>query len=304
MQNFLNALRVASKGCGSGLIMLHELYIAEKINASPVERLAIEYLFHNAQHVYTPIWSLVAQERGSKVSLYFYSTNCEFLRLKFYKKINIFGYESMIWKNYYVWDEYQKNFINSITNCDKVIEIVGPIFFSDGVDYKFKNINKKKIAIFGYSPQSIYNYALNCEIARYHTSQYAIRFIQNILDSLSSNDVLILFKEKRDLGENSCKKYASYLNSLEKKEGLKIIDSSISAFTIIEDADLVISWPYTSTGVIAKNLNKPSAFYDVAGRLANDEEISHGVEFLGDKNKLQNWLSEKLTKEQNHHQNL
>jgi polysaccharide biosynthesis PFTS motif protein len=115
MQNFLNALKVAGKGCGSGLIMLHELYIAEKINTSPVERLAIEYLFHNAQHVYTPIWSLVAQERGSKVSLYFYSTNCEFLRLKLDEKINIYGYESMIWKNYYVWDEYQKNLQTNYT---------------------------------------------------------------------------------------------------------------------------------------------------------------------------------------------
>jgi polysaccharide biosynthesis PFTS motif protein len=113
-----------------------------------------------------------------------------------------------------------------------------------------------------------------------------------------------MLKEKRELGNISCKKYASYLNSLEKIEGLNIIDSSISAFTIIEDADLVISWPYTSTGLIAKNLNKPSAFFDVTGRLANNEEISHGVEFLGDKNRLQNWLSEKLTKDQNHHRNL
>ena len=57
------------------LFLLHEAVTARKICLIERERLAAEYLFSHEHCVYKPLWTFFAEKRGSRCSIFFYSTN-------------------------------------------------------------------------------------------------------------------------------------------------------------------------------------------------------------------------------------
>ena len=56
-------------------LMLNQAALAAQVRLSPVESLAREYLFHNSNWIYRPLWTYETEQRGSEITFYFYSTN-------------------------------------------------------------------------------------------------------------------------------------------------------------------------------------------------------------------------------------
>ena len=77
------------------------------------------------------------------------------------------------------------------------------------------------------------------------------------------------------------------------KVGLEVGDDpEISAVKVIEQSDIVISIPFTSTALIARSLGKASAYYDPTGMIAKNDAAGHGIPLLSNYKELFHWVSE------------
>ena len=54
--------------------------------------------------------------------------------------------------------------------------------------------------------------------------------------------------------------------------------------------------PFTSTALIAKEMGKPTAYYDPLGLLQKDDRAAHGIDILSGMDELEGWLSVVLEK--------
>ena len=63
---------------------------------------------------------------------------------------------------------------------------------------------------------------------------------------------------------------------------------------VIEQAIAVISMPFTSTALIAKEMGKPSIYYDPMGRLQRDDRAAHGIPILSGIEELEEWISARI----------
>jgi hypothetical protein len=52
--------------------------------------------------------------------------------------------------------------------------------------------------------------------------------------------------------------------------------------------------PFTSTALIARNMGKPSIYYDPTGNLQKDDRAAHGIPIVSGVSELETWLSTQL----------
>lgn len=290
-RSFINLL----SGSWHNAFMLNQY--ADLIHAQLVnpKDIAKQYFFHNSDWIYRPLWTYGVEATGAEVYMYFYSTNCEPLKhnkVVDNELINLFT--GMSWPNYLVWDDDQAQFLLK-TLGDKVqYEIVGPIWFSDS-DKGVPQIPDNSVMIFDVEPFRASVYQSYCFDIEYYVSDIAKQFILDIYDVLSSHDLNMVLKRKRDIGNKSSKSYTKILDDLEKQDNFITVDPGISAFRLIKtNTNLVISMPYTSTAQIAKSYGLVSIYYDPSGLLLKDDSISHGVPLVSGKDELITWFKNYL----------
>jgi len=110
-------------------LLLKEAALAAHVRMQPPELMAKDYMFHNTGYLYRPLWTYQAEEQGSRVLFYFYSTNCEpFKRPDGYPPLP-YAWELMNWPHYLVWDTYQEEFVRRAVGERGDIHVVGPIWF-------------------------------------------------------------------------------------------------------------------------------------------------------------------------------
>lgn len=269
--------------------LLNQSLLSNRIKYSKSEHLAEEYLFSNSNWLNRPLWTYEAASKGSKVTLYFYSTNCEYFKDQSNDYIVPIGYNSMNWPNYLVWDKYQAAFIKNLNNYFSNINIVGPIWFQS-VNSLDKIIKNKSVAVFDVSPyrDSIYS-TLGIPFT-YYRSNTNIKFINDIIQIASKHNYIVKFKQKRDFKNLFELKYNNYINKLKSSSSIQFIESTISAFDVIDSSDLVVSMPFTTTSIIAKEYGCKAAYYDPTGEILKDDPAAHGVLLLSNKIELENWI--------------
>lgn len=265
------------------ILLIHAKSISKKNFSS-------EYLFHNSGWIYRPLWTYEAEKKGSIISFYFYSTNCDPFRDKQGHKPIPYGYNIMSWPRYLVWDLYQEKFVKNMVGTNARTLIVGPISFSDSKEI-FSCKYKKYIAIFDVSPHRESRYRILGLRHEVYTAKYINNFLNDIVDIISKNKFNIVLKRKRNLGKILHPQYNKLINDLSKLDFINIAYPNISANHIIKNSVGVISFPYTSTAILADHLNKPSVYYDPS-RFIDSKDIngSHGIKLITSKKNLENWI--------------
>ena len=248
-------------------------------------------LFDHSESIFKPLWTYYFESKNIKNIVYFYSTNNIPIVYEKDKIENIHnyishGWELMNWKNYFVWDNYQKDFFSNYFNLEKLyFKTVGPIPFG-GKSFKFKS-KKKIISIFDVSPFSNINYEKICLPEKYYNFKNIKKFYEIIIKS--NSEYHLVFKIKR-LSKSTDLNYINYIQFL-KKEGFDILED-ICPFSLIKSSSKVISLPFTSPSIIAKHYNVDSIFFDPTNKLKflNDYKFAnHGVQIL-DSNEIKKWL--------------
>ena len=87
----------------------------------------------------------------------------------------------------------------------------------------------------------------------------------------------------------------NYLKNLKNKQNIYVIDS-ISPKHLFKISDKVISFPFTSTGILAKHNKKNVCFYKPHKFETQDKIQSLGIPIKYNKQQLKNWLKFKVIK--------
>ena len=272
------------------LFFLLDEIVKLKIALKKKNNLPNKILFDHSE-IFKPLWTYYFESINIKNIVYFYSTNNVPIVYDKDKIENIFdyithGWELMSWRNYFVWDDYQKDFFANFLNLEKLyFKSTGPIPFG-GKSFKFKS-KKKIISIFDVSPFSNIDYEKICLPEKYYNFKNIKKFYEIIIKS--NSEYHLVFKIKR-LSKSTDLNYINYIQFL-KKEGFDILED-ICPFSLIKSSSKVISLPFTSPSIIAKHYNVDSIFFDPTNKLKflNDYKFAnHGVQIL-DSNEIKKWL--------------
>lgn len=267
--------------------MLNQAMLAKKATLQNPKHLAREYLFHNTNQTYRPLWTYIAEKYGSKITLYFYSTNIESLNIN-----PTYYWRCMSWPMYLVWDKYQSKFLERSLGSPQNTKIVGPIWWSDNADLYIPNMaNDKNISIFGVTPHRYSKYCVYAEEVDYVIPEICNAFIEDILEIADHLKFKCVIKEKRDLPRSVIHpKYKNFVKDIIDNNNLTLVDVGVAPNKIIDLSKMVISFPFTATAIIAKEMGKPSCYYDPANIVSKNHHGLHGVTLINNKEDLLNWV--------------
>jgi len=271
-------------------LMLSEAAKAAQVRFQQPEFLARDYLFHNSNWIYRPLWTYEAARKGARIIFYFYSTNAEkFKHAGGYPSL-AYGWRAMAWPEYLVWDAHQAAFVRRAVGPEAHVNVVGSIPFNSGVDLS-QDLPGRAIAVFDVQPMrdAIYQpLGLDFE---YYVPHNANKFLADIQKATQISERVMVLKRKRNVGALLHPGYERTINRLGTTSNYLEIDADTSASSLIAKCQAVISAPFTSTALVARELGKPSIYYDPFGICEKDDRAAHGIPILSGQKELQDWLS-------------
>lgn len=272
-------------------LMLGEAAKAAQVRFQKPEWLARDYMFHNSNWIYRPLWTYEAERKGSQIKFYFYSTNCEKFKQVDTHPSLAYGWQSMTWSQYLVWDEFQASFVRRAVGAAAKIDVVRSIPFNAGTPAP-QNIPSNSIAVFDVQPMRDAIYQPLAIDQEYYVPRNANKFLDDICEASRAAGLIFILKRKRDVGSRLHPAYARATELLLHNGQCIEIDPATSAHALIERCQAVVSAPFTSTALIGRELGKPSIYYDPYGICAKDDRAAHGIPILTGNKELQDWLSE------------
>jgi len=272
----------------------HALLLSEAVKAAHTRLvkpgcLARDYLFHNSGWIYRPLWTYDAELRGSRILFYFYSTNIESFKTPLGYPTQANCWQAMNWPHYLVWDEHQAEFVRRSVGVSARLEIVGSIWFHNSPT-EIKCIPLWSIAVFDVQPFRSVHYQTLGLPTEYYTPETAKRFLGDIYHCARYFKAKVVFKRKRKINRLAHPSYRRFVEGLTDSQDFIEICSDTAALRVIENCMIVISMPFTSTALIARELGKPSCYYDPDGVLQKDDRAAHGIEVITGREELAKWL--------------
>ena len=253
------------------------------------QQICTDYLFHNSNYLLRPIWTYDAEKMGARILFYFYSSNIERFKEKEGYSIQPYSWQLMTWSKYLVWDEYQSEFIKRAVASANSIDIVGPIYFQD-TNLRIKQLPKESILVFDVQPHRDSRYQMLGVVPEYFISDVVNKFLNDIYILSKKYKMKMVLKRKRHIGSLLNKKYDWLINNLDKTEDFISIDPNVSAFRLINDAEIVISLPFTAPALIAKAQAKVSIYYDPVCIVMKDDRAAHGIKIISGFAELNQWF--------------
>jgi polysaccharide biosynthesis PFTS motif protein len=126
--------------------------------------------------------------------------------------------------------------------------------------------------------------------SEFYTPTVANPFLLHVSNAAQRHDVLMLWKRKRNVGSLAHPFYRRLADQLAENSHVVLIEPAISANRVIEASFAVISMPFTSTALIAREMGKPSIYYDPTGLLQRDDRAAHGIPILSGSDELEAWI--------------
>lgn len=270
-------------------LLLNQAALAIQVRILSRASLAREYMFHNSDWIYRPLWTYEAERKGSKITFYFYSTNCEGFQQSEDQVPIPYGWKAASWSHYLVWDEFQASFVRRAVGDYAQVSVVGAICFKDGSRVRNK-ISPKSIAVFDVTPPRDYHLRLTAPSFHYYKPETVISFIRDIHGLLSDFSVDLVWKQKRKIDRLAHPVYRKFIEEVGRQSNFITIDPDVSPDDLISACVATISMPFTSTALIAKQMGKPSIYYDPIGMLRKDDNAAHGIPILSGPDELSDWL--------------
>jgi polysaccharide biosynthesis PFTS motif protein len=282
-------------GNSGNAIMLPELTLYRSVNFLGSNNTAGHYLFHYTWTIYRPLWTYIAEERGSRISIYFTTANA-MLKSPFGENNNSFEYYPSSWPEYIVWSEYHKEEIKKYCVNNPKIFVENHIPFST-LKHEIIKVPKKSILVFDIEPKrlikSIKNEVFFSAHAEYiHYNKFIFRkFFNDIINTASQNGFTVFLKRKRVLFEYENIFYKKFIRDLEKKDCFYSLDPDINAIDFLNNhPGAVIGSPFTSVPYVAKMMNKSSIYYDPINYIFKNDKNSNNVPIIRGVKDLSKWF--------------
>ena len=286
---FIDSVFLLLRGKWYSSILFSEIILLKKVDDIDKKYLAKEYLFSNSELIYRPMWTYIAQLKGSKITFYNYSSS--FLGFKINHKYTVpeLGYQSMTWENILLWSKKYADYTKKC--CPNLnIKLVSPIYNTD-TNYNFPKFNKNIISVFDISPLRFSARAELCPDDNYRILINCIKFLNDIYKTCIGNNFSIVIKFKRSFNSQHNRHYIDFVtNDFIKRENVFLIPPNVSPFRLIKLSKASIHIPFTSTALISDYLNIPSVYYDPTSIIQNDDRGAQGIEVISGAASLNDWL--------------
>ena len=272
--------------------------LPESIKAAVVKYSEYEYPKKNIylwiNNIYRPIWTIVKSDNRYDTTLIYGGSFDEILlNGKSNFEPDWIGTEICTWDKHLVLDNQHQKFIHQKYSIKIKSEIIKkPLLLSTE---KIKvDLPEKYIAVFAYE-----NNKINLGIGSYTDYEYSsgrkyihgkliFDFYNDLLDICKKNQIILLTKRKRK-SKISLKLVDTFFKNLNKDKNFLEVDHRSDVMKIIENSKGCISLPITSTAMLAREANIPSAFYDPYNWInKNDPSLSNIDVF--DYEKLNNFI--------------
>jgi len=270
--------------------LMKDVLKLKRVNLANDADLARDYLFHNSSAFFRPLWTYLAEAKGSRILLYHYSTNDAVFKTKDGYPLQD-SWHLMSWSHHLVWNESQADFIKGLCQNSMVTEEVGPIWFSSSD--KSANILENSIAVFDVTPVNTSFYITLGAACEFYVPRVANQFLNDIQTVLAESNCIMAHKMKRN-NIHAHKKYIHNIKTLKAGGGYQQIDPDFDALQIIQKSMATISMPFTSTALIAKHEGKPSIYYDPSGNTQKDDRAAHGIQVINNLYELEEWVKKSI----------
>jgi len=205
----------------------------------------------------------------------------------------------MNWSRHLVWDQEQADFVRRCVGNQAKTETVGPVCFGDSAAI-LPDLTCRTVAVFDIQPRRKSVYEVLGVALEYYTPAIGIKFLNDIHEVVVQHNWIMAWKGKRKLPQTQtsqiAKSYDSACERLAASPNMLVIDPDTAAIRLIERCALVLSMPFTSTAIVARDLGKPSYYYDPSGIIQKDDRAAHGIPIISELNKLQEIFRAKLSK--------
>ena len=271
------------------VVLMYDAFIRKAAALVPTKYLAREYFFHYSSNVFRPLWTYEAESRGSKVTVYFYSTYEQPKLMKYWRQDYEWGICS--WSKYLVWDDRQRDLLseNGVSPCK--IKIVGPIWFADN-GLNFPKPEKKSILVFDLEPGRrghLFGVSTFADMD-FVSPRSSFRFLEDVVQVLDEFNVNLVFKSKRKIGNRAVKSYSKFKSDLFSGREITLVDPNASVFKLAQLVPVVIAPAPSSTAVAAASVGARCCYYDPIGNIQTDDPALRNIELVVGVNELREWL--------------
>jgi polysaccharide biosynthesis PFTS motif protein len=278
------------------LVNFNEILKAKRVDDlnSDLELNAV--VFNNSIGSIKPLWAVVLERSDVRIDYCFYACNAEPVDIE--GNLPIDGFWAIAtWENYYVVDQYQKNQLENQLMHKFTRIIFETIPWWADVSTSIPLTNKKTISLFDtilhnnlYIPASINQ-------CGWYKSEVAILYLQTILEVARELDIIVLYKIKRIRNKKiRNKEHWDYIQRAlaEYRENIILINDKISAERLIQGTDITVSKPLSTTAIIAKNIKKPSIFFDPTRMISSSDPALRSIPILSNKAGLKSYIIKTL----------
>lgn len=249
-----------------------------------------DYYFYWAGSSYRPMWTYYLKKLGSQVTLYFYSLS-EQPQLSYKAPDMKADLWLLNWPYYFFWNDRHRAYHSESIGSEVNSSISGATWFSDSVEH-FPNEIDEYISVFCVENFRKAYYVGSTSVMEYfeYNNNLSSKFLEDIADCCKIAKINMVHKRKRIQGKRVLKSYMSVINALSRSNYYHSINTEISPIKVIKGSIGVISFPYTSAAYIAKELNKPTVYYDPSNTLDVNNFASHNIVLIKGKNNLLEWI--------------
>ncbi len=274
--------------------LLQERIALSYFTRLPAGSIASAYVFNNSDWLIRPLWTYAAERRGRRVVMTYYSSN----NLRFAPGMPpgpAFGCGEGLG----TWPEY----VVISRDIAESLEAQRGVAIRYEVDPLIDMVDSgATLAIDAIRPVGVFNVTpfRDCALAErgvltpYYTADRAIAFLTDVQWACAELGATLVMKQKRDIGRLEHRRYSRYADRLSRSSGIVAVDPGIAASRLIGACAAVISAPFTSPSVIAAAMGVPAVFYDPDASVAAVVTTAHGVDVIGGRAALLDWLASAL----------
>lgn len=252
--------------------------------------IAKAYFFTNSHYIHRPLWTYEMAAKGSGIHLVFYSTNG--FNIKMVDGMDngyCPGYLNMSWPIYHTMTPQHADFIRECTSKSADIYVRGLIPFEDNAQSIHLAPGKNLIFfdVQPFRPEFMAGIGRPCH---FYTPDISRQSFDDIANVCRDYHLHFLCKPKRDVGDRLCPEYDHMLSQGHDQGMWQVLDHRISPARLCAEADIIICQPFTSAGLFAKALGKPSAYYDPRKIFEKNQPAAQGIPVLHGPSELTAWI--------------
>ena len=257
------------------LSLLFEEALKKKIiDLTDKDYLPHKIYFNQTSFIYRPMWAYNRKETKFEIAMIMFGLNI------YKNNVNQIFFKLMNWPEYFLWSINHKNILSQILNFPFKYKICDYIGFNDTKDFLDKKID---VIIFDDEPFRNWYSTSYLKYDDHWNEKNCLDYLKDLIEVFSKKNLKIAIKLKKFNTKKTTKKYLKFIN--DNKFNFIFIDPKFSSIEVIRKAKLVISFPFSSTALLAKKQNIDSIYY-FPSILENKPLIDENIKIIEGKQEL------------------